>query len=126
MRSDEGFKYKLCGLDRIIEEKGSSFIAMREIAWGVGEHEEVDYDKIKIDIRKYFSTAEGEKMNKGISLTRECAGELAHVLLEENFGDTEKCLSILKERDDFKEAANNVYNTDKVPSEYIDPRELFL
>ena len=42
MHRDGEFKYKVCGLDRVIEEKGSAFIALRKIAWGCGEDEEPD------------------------------------------------------------------------------------
>lgn len=125
----EDFSYKLCGINRIIEEKGSTFIAIREIAWGCDPDEEPDPDKIKIDIRKYFSTADGEKMNKGVSmLSRDGAHELAHILLEENFGDTERCISILRERPDFLEAVNNVYSEKKIHDTdgLIDPRKLFF
>lgn len=126
MRNDD-FKYKICGLDRVVEEHGSTFIAVRKIAWGVADDEEVDEKDIKVDIRKYYSTAAGEKMNKGISISESGTHELTKILLEEGYGDTEECIRALKDRSDFKEAANAAYDTTAEDSDdYLDPRELFL
>lgn len=120
-------KYKICGTDRIIDEKGSAFIALRKIAWGVGQNEEVeDESKIKTDIRKYYNTPDGERMNKGVSfLTEEGPHELVHVMLEEGYGDTSKCMAILKDRSDIKEAITFVYNLEpSEDNEFYDPRDL--
>ena len=128
--SREEFKYKICGLDRVVEEKGSAFLALRKIAWGVGEDEEVEDEKdIKLDLRKYYSSGSGEKMNKGVSfMTEEGPSELVHILLEEGYGDTARCLEIIKDRANFKEAVTFVYDgpegTDS--EDVLDPRELFL
>ena len=128
MHRDGEFKYKVCGLDRVIEEKGSAFIALRKIAWGCGEDEEPDPSQIKLDIRKYYSSGEGEKMNKGVwFLSEEGGRELAHVLLEEGYGDTEHCIRILKERENFKDAATFIYDDDVLDEDNnLDPRKLFL
>lgn len=120
-------KYKVCGTDRIIDEKGSAFIALRKIAWGVGQDEEVeDESKIKTDIRKYYNTPDGERMNKGVSfLTEDGPHELVHVMLEEGYGDTSKCMAILKDRSDIKEAITFAYNLEpSEDNEFYDPRDL--
>lgn len=120
-------QYKICGTDRIIDEKGSAFIALRRIAWGVPQDAEVeDESKIKVDIRKYYNTPDGERMNKGVSfLTEEGPNELAHVLLEEGFGDTGKCIKILKDRDDIKEAITFAYDLEPTEdTKFYDPRDL--
>ena len=48
--------------DHVIEERDNLSIIMRKISWGnSGEY--------KVDIRKYLYTEEGERMNKGISIS---------------------------------------------------------
>jgi len=121
------FDYKIGDLDRVIDEKGSTFMALRKIAWGVGQNEEVDDSKFKLDLRKYYTTPDGEKMNKGVSfLTDEGPDELIKVLLEEGYGNTGECLAILKDREDWVEAVTFAYDLE--PSEdndeFYDPRKL--
>lgn len=123
------FVYKICGLDKVIDEKGSAFIALRNIAWNCSD-EEPDPSKIKLDIRKYYSSADGEKMSKGVSfLTDEGPHELVYALLEENYGDTKKCIDILRRRLGFKDAIVSIYsdedNNDN-DSKFYDPRDLIL
>ena len=48
--------------DHVIEERDNLSIIMRKISWG-------NSSEYKVDIRKYLYTEEGERMNKGISLT---------------------------------------------------------
>ena len=96
---DKEFKYSIRGINRVIEEKGSSFIALRQIAWGAGPEDEVDPEKIKLDLRKYRTDSEGnEVMSKGVSF-----------MTEEGYGDTGKCISILKYRGDFVEGVKKAY-----------------
>lgn len=100
-RSDDGeFKFSIRGIDRIIEEKGNQFLALRQIAWGVGDDEPVDRDKIRLDLRKYRVDDNGKEiMSKGVSfMTDEGPSELVHVLLEEGYGNTKKCKNILNNR----------------------------
>ena len=79
------FSYKLCDLDRIVDEKGSVFIALRKIAWGCGKDdnpEDLDIP-VKLDLRKYYNTDQGERMDKGVSfLTEEGPNELNVVILK--------------------------------------------
>jgi len=104
------FKYSFRGINRIVEEKNNSFIRFAQIAWA-GEDEEVEPSKIKYDIRKYFTDADGnEKLGKGVTfLTDDGPHELANILVEEGFGKTDKILDNLKKRDDFGEAVKSVY-----------------
>ena len=97
------FKYSIRGIDRIVEERGNQFIRFAQIAWA-GADEDVPPEKIKYDLRKYITDADGnEKMLKGVSfLTKDGPQELVYVLLEEGFGKTDKVLSIIKNRPDFK------------------------
>ena len=122
-------QYKICGLDRIVDEKGSAFIALRKIAWNVGPDDEVDESKVKLDLRKYYTTAEGERMSKGVSfLTDDGPHELVHILTEEGYGNTTQVLGAIKERDDFNEAVASVFGLESKESngdgEFYDPRDL--
>lgn len=110
-KKSEDFKYSIRGLNRVIEEKGSSYIALRKIAWGFGDDEDVDPEKIRLDLRKYRTDSDGnEVMSKGVSfMTEEGPHELVHVMMEEGFGNTGKCISILKDRGDFVDGVREAY-----------------
>ena len=111
------FKYSFRGVNRVVDEKNNQFIRLAQIAWA-GEDEEVDPSKIKLDIRKYTTDADGnERMLKGCSfLTEDGPHELTHALVEEGFGKTEKILGAIKNRSDFHEAVRACYG-DKVPDD---------
>ena len=111
------FKYSFRGVNRVVDEKNNQFIRLAQIAWA-GEDEEVDPSKIKLDIRKYTTDADGnERMLKGCSfLTEDGPHELTHALVEEGFGKTEKILGAIKNRSDFPEAVRDCYG-DKVPDD---------
>ena len=108
------FKYSFRGVNRVVEEKGNQFIRFAQIAWA-GEDEEVDPGKIKYDLRRYFTDADGvEKMGKGVTfLSDNGPTELTHILVEEGFGKTSKILEVIKNRDDFADAVHEVYG-DKI------------
>ena len=122
---DKEFKYSFRGINRIIEEKGNQFIRFAQIAW-VGEDEEVDASKIKYDLRKYTTDAEGkEKMLKGVSfLTDDGPSELTHVLIDEGFGNTAKILDGIKVRKDFKDAIESSFGTKIKDESTIDLRDI--
>lgn len=126
-KRDEEFRYSVRGINRIIEERGSEFVALREIAWGVGNDDDIDDStKVKLDLRKYYVDKEGnEKMSKGVSfMTEEGPHELAKILLEEGFGNTTQCLSQLARRRDFKEAIDTLNGKIIQKEEYVDLRDL--
>ena len=124
-KKDGEFKFSKRGIDRIIEEKKSTFLALRQIAWNVADDEDVEPDKIKLDLRKYRTDESGKEiMQKGVSfMTEEGPHELVHVMLEENFGDTEKCIRILKDRSNFKDAVKAAYG-EKVKDDTFDLRDI--
>ena len=109
-KKNSEFKYSFRGINRIIEEKGNTFLRLAVIAW-VGEDEDVDPSKIKLDLRKYTTDAEGnEKMLKGVSfMTEQGPHDLVHVMVEEGFGNTEKILDTIKTRTDFSDAVKSSY-----------------
>lgn len=113
------FAYSFGPINRVIEEKGNQFIRFAQIAW-TKNFDEADPSKIKYDLRKYTTDADGnEKMLKGVSfLTENGPTELVHVLTEEGFGETSKILENIRHREDFSDAVKEVYG-DKV-SDNID------
>lgn len=114
-KKDGEFKFSKRGIDRIVEEKDSTFMALRQIAWGVSDDDEVDNDKIKLDLRKYRIDENGnEIMGKGVSFsTKEGPSELVHILLEEGYGDTAKSLDIISKRKDFRNAIEFINSDDE-------------
>ena len=111
-KSEDGsFKYSIRGINRVIEERGQQFLRLSQIAWNASDEDDVEPDKIKLDLRKYRTDAEGKEiMGKGVSfMTEEGPHELVHVMLEEGFGNTSRCISILKDRADFKDAVSEAY-----------------
>lgn len=126
MNGDGEFKYKFGDLNRIVDEKGNQFIAMRTIQWGVGQDEENNEKQFVFDIRKYRTQPNGEeRMAKGVSfLTPEGPNQLVHAMLEEGYGDTTECLKVLKDRENFKDAIIFISEGEPDTSEYFDPRKL--
>ena len=103
--------------DHVLEERNNTSIIMRKIRWG-------ESSSFKLDIRKYIYTEEGERMNKGISLTDEGANELTKELISSGYGDTKEILKTLRYRKDFDDALNNIDAEEELGDEYYDPREL--
>ena len=112
------FKYSFRGVNRVVEEKGNQFIRFAQIAWA-GEDEEVEPSKIKYDLRRYFTDADGvEKMGKGVTfLSDNGPTELTNILVEEGFGNTSKILDSIKTRDDFADAVRESYGDKAQESE---------
>ena len=117
------FKYAIDkDFDHTIDEKGNTFIALRKIAWG-------DSENYKLDLRKYYTTEDGERMNKGVSfLTDEGPNELARVLIDTGYGNAmDIAESIKNNRLDIMELLAS--DLDKIKAEsntgdFYDPREL--
>ena len=111
--------------NKVFDEKGNTFLAMRKISWG-------DSEKVNLDIRKWYTNAEGEEtVGKGLSfLTEEGPDQLADMLLDIGYGNTEQCLRHLSDREDFKQSLNKVVGKesglydDTVKDDYYDPMEL--
>ena len=113
-------------LDTTVDEKGSTFIALRKIQW-VREGEEPDETRAKIELRKWRVQPDGsERPDKGFSfLTPEGPHELARVLVHEGYGDTKDILKELRSRDDFKESVEHINDEEPVgEGEYFDMRSL--
>ena len=97
-------------LDRIVEEKGNTYISFRKITWGP----EIDEEKEKLDIRKYYTNADGEEVvGKGVSfLTDEGPHELTKILLEEGYGHSDDIAEAIKNRDDYNDIVEDITNND--------------
>jgi hypothetical protein len=124
---DKKFDYHVYS-DRVFDEKGSTFLAMRRVAWGVSQEQEADPEKIRLELRKWNNRDGKEMANKGFSfLTEEGPHELTKALLEEGFGDTKEVIDIIRQREDFEESVNSLYDDKSDASgEYFDPRSVLF
>ena len=107
--------------DHIIDENGNNCVIVRRISWN---------DKpFKLDIRKYTYKDKSEVMLRGISITDNAADELAHTLVKNNYGKTNKLLYWLKNRSDYEFALShcdeNDLDNNEAGEEYYDPSEIF-
>lgn len=110
------------------DEKGSTCGTVRKVQW-VKEGSEPDESKAKIEIRKMYVNAEGEKPGKGYTFsTPEGPGELVIGLIQGGFGDTKEILRSVRTRDDFLESAKtiNEESDDSGSGEMFDIRDLLL
>ena len=128
---NSNIKYKFFGelADEIIDEEGSMYIAIRKTAWYSSDKEPTE-EKAKLEIRKW-KVSEGDEPdfpNKGIRfLTEEGPHNLVHTLVKNGYGNTKKILRDLKQRKDFKEAVQTMYEDDDTNSEgFFDAREDLL
>ena len=117
---------KFGDLDATFDEKGSTFLALRQIQW-CKDGEEPDVTRSKLELRKWRVQKDGsERADRGFSfLTPEGPHELARVLVHEGYGKTGEILNELRVRGDFKESVEHI-NDDEVvgDGEYFDMRTL--
>jgi hypothetical protein len=98
------FEYTIIdGVDKIIEERGNEFTALRKIRWGDGEK---DY----LELRRWRNAPDGkEQCAKGCTfMTEEGPSELVNALVDLGYGDTREVLTHLSTREDFRKAVNSV------------------
>lgn len=115
-------------INAIFDEHGNTFLAMRRTQW-LKEGETPDKDKSKIELRKWRVTAEGERADKGFSfLTEDGPNQLVNSLIDNGFGDTKEILLKLKERDNFKDSVEHLFDKEDLSSdgEYFDMRTMLL
>lgn len=115
-------------VDYIFEEKGNAFSAFRKVQWA-NQGSEPDVEKAKYEIRKWYAREDGEMAGKGFTFsTPEGPNELIKTMIEHGFGDTKEILLELKNRDDFKESVEHMYDEDDVEDdgEYFDAREALI
>lgn len=110
------------------DEKGTTCGTVRRVQWVKGDAQP-DPEKAKIEIRKIYTSGAEEKTGKGYTFsTPEGPSELVHGLISKGFGNTKEILKIVRERDDFLEAANTINddNDDSDSGEMFDMRDLLL
>ena len=116
-------------MNEIFDEKGSTFIAMRKVQW-CDETKTPEKEKAKLELRKWRITPEGEeRADKGFSfLTEEGPHELAKVLVHNGYGKTKVILKELKDRKDFEESVNHLFDKEDTSKdgEYFDIRTALL
>lgn len=92
------------------DEHMSTCGTVRKIQW-VKDGNEPDPDKAKIEIRKIKIDDTGETTLKGYSFsTEKGVHELAEGLVSAGFGDTKNIINGIKNREDFKDAVQSIYN----------------
>ena len=110
------------GFDKIIEEKGNTYVSLRKCKWKQDGEE-------RYDLRKYTTSPEGnEVILKGVSLTEEGMNELTNTLVKEGFGNTGVMMDSLVERKDFPVAlvtalpeATSIYPNVEIPEQEVEP-----
>ena len=125
----DSFSYTIeDNFDKVFDEKGNTMLALRKIKWG-------DSDSVKLDLRKWYNTANGETVGRGFSfLTEEGPHELAKVLVENGYGYTKDIVNALKTRKDFKQLIENVAPDVNISNleveddsvDYYDPKDILL
>ena len=116
--SDE-IKYTVGDIDEVIDNKGNSVILLRKMTWNNG--------KEKLELRRWIVDINEEKPLKGVAfLTDDGPDNLVNVLVDKGYGKTHEVLQVLKRRDDFEEALENLNKKPnaKKSSKYLDPKEM--
>lgn len=116
------------------EVPGSAFLALRKLRWN-------EQSKFKLDIRKWYTNSEGEEIaGKGVSfMTEDGPDNLIQALLKHGYGDTQKTIDGIKDREDFPTIAMkalaevdptfassfNIPEEDSGSGTFYDPKEFF-
>lgn len=114
------------GLDIIVDEKGARFLSIRKVQW-VKNGDEPDKEKAKLELRKYTIDKDGTEIpGKGVSfLTDEGPHNLVHEMVKNGYGETKEVLLALKDREDFKDSVEHLFDNDeKNTGEYFDMRKV--
>lgn len=130
----EGFTQMRCHVFKdynlIFDEKNSTCGTLRKVQW-LKDGAEPDESKAKLEIRKIYNSADGEKNGKGYTFSTESGpDELVIGLIENGFGQTKDILNTIQRRDNFKEAVEAITFKDATvedeDGEVFDMRELLL
>ena len=125
-------KYKVfAGEYDIFDEKGSTFCALRRVAWWNADKrdDEPTADEAKWEVRRWKANDDGtDTANKGMTfLTEEGPHNLAEMLVDKGFGMTKKLIGSLKKRDNFKESVEHMYDEEEINGdEFFDARNELL
>ena len=119
-RDNKDFSFEIVpNFDFVLEEGSNTSVNLRKISWNGREP--------KLDIRKWSYNDGEERMLKGCTLSDEGGNELACVLVEHGYGDTNRLLKALSQRDDFHgevDTTESKSQEDDEEEEYYDPSML--
>ena len=108
------------------DEKGNTFLALRKIQW-IDNPKKKDPEQAKLELRKWIVKDGEEIANKGFSfLTEDGPHELTHVLIREGYGKTKEIIKGIKDRLDFKDSVEHLYDDEVNSDEYFDMRDALL
>lgn len=101
------YEIKEDGINELIEEKGNTILALREVAW--------NGRKAHLELRKWIIDENGDKPMKGVSFSsEETPNILVDKMTELGFGNTENIINNIKEREDFDAALESAIGKKKI------------
>ena len=119
-RDNKDFSFEIVpNFDFVLEEGSNTSVNLRKISWNGREP--------KLDIRKWSYNDGAERMLKGCTLSDEGGNELACVLVEHGYGDTNRLFKALSQREDFHgevDTTESKSQEDDEEEEYYDPSML--
>lgn len=123
------FEIKENGINELIDEgTGNSSIMLREVGWNGRDP--------KLEIRKWIIDVDKETPMRGLSfITEQGPHTLTEVLAEKGFGNTEKLITNIKDREDFDDSLVKVIGKKKIvkskntevtisEDDYFDPKSV--
>ena len=121
-KENKDFSFEIIpDFDFILEEGSNTSVNLRKISWNGRDP--------KLDIRKWSYNDGEERMLKGCTLSDEGGNELACVLVEHGYGDTNRLLKALSTRKDFHgvvDITESESSEDDDEEEYYDPNMLLV
>mgnify|MGYP004665077047 FL=1 len=119
-KDNKDFSFEIVpNFDFVLEEGSNTSVNLRKISWNGRDP--------KLDIRKWSYNDGEERMLKGCTLSDEGGNELACVLVEHGYGDTNRLFKALSQRDDFHgtvDVGESKSEEDDSEEEYYDPSML--
>ena len=119
-RDNKDFSFEIVpNFDFVLEEGSNTSVNLRKISWNGRDP--------KLDIRKWSYNDGEERMLKGCTLSDGGGNELACVLVEHGYGDTNRLFKALSQREDFHgevDTTESKSQEDDEEEEYYDPSML--
>lgn len=119
-KDNKDFSFEIVpNFDFVLEEGSNTSVNLRKISWNGRDP--------KLDIRKWSYNDGEERMLKGCTLSDEGGNELACVLVEHGYGDTNRLFKALSQREDFHgevDTTESKSQEDDEEEEYYDPSML--
>lgn len=119
-KDNKDFSFEIVpNFDFVLEEGSNTSVNLRKISWNGRDP--------KLDIRKWSYNDGEERMLKGCTLSDDGGNELACVLVEHGYGDTNRLFKALSQREDFHstvDVSESKSEEDDSEEEYYDPSML--